>query len=519
MSRERLAPVRKSGLASRLETWWQSVWRRRWLSMATAWLICLIGWAVITLWPTHFVASAVIHANLPVLIEQDTVAEQSEKGPVNTLHALLLSDRAIEEVKSQIGLDERQVASLERDLVLHSTVQPVFALTYGHQDPDIARQVLETVLASFRDQLSEASTAFDESAEALDKLIEDHELRIQFAEADLVAFKRDNADFLDAPEGESDEIRLLDGEVADLEQQLATTVARRDAIAAELAKAPDQALDAAASPPVKSSQEIEAERKTLEEELANLQVRYADSHPYVVAVLDAIETLDIEAAGTTGDNAGQPVAPSIGDNAIDRQALAEEHADLIVEVSTLNSRLANKRGEIELLQTLTQTTSSVEAELAGLEASRQTLTEAMVDLQRRRGELGEVKKGESRQEAFRLIKEPELPTAPTGPSRLMGLLAVLVVGAGIGTAAAVFCNRLRGVFENAWQLRRRFDVGVLGTISEVMTPAERKQLGHARLAFGLAGLALIGTFSGLAIAEMTNSLAPLGDHLRSQLLG
>ena len=205
---------------------------------------------MITLWPTHFVASAVIHANLPVLIEQDAVAEQSEKSPVNTLHALLLSDRAIEEVKRQIGLDERQVAALERDLVLHSTVQPVFALTYGHQDPDVARQVLETVLSSFRDQLSEASTAFDESAEALDKLIEDHELRIQFAEADLVAFKRDNADFLDAPEGESDEIRLLDGEVADLEQQLAAIVARRDEIAAELAKAPDQVLDAAAAPPV-----------------------------------------------------------------------------------------------------------------------------------------------------------------------------------------------------------------------------------------------------------------------------
>ena len=133
--------------------------------------------------------------------------------------------------------------------------------------------------------------------------------------------------------------------------------------------------------------------------------------------------------------------------------------------------------------------------------------------------LGRSRKEKRRQEAFRLIKEPGLPTAPTGPSRLMGLLAVLVVGAGVGTAAALFCNRLRGVFENAWQLRRRFDVGVLGTISEVMTPAERKQLGHARLAFGLAGLALIGMFSSLAIAEMANSLAPLGDHLRSQFLG
>ena len=516
MSRERLAPVRKSGFASRLETWWQSVWRRRWLSMATAWVICLVGWVAITLWPTHFVASAVIHADLAALIEQDIVAENGEKTQVGILHALLLSDEAIEEVQRQIALDEQHVAALKQELVLHSTVQPVFALTYGHQNPDIAQQVLRTVLSSFRDRLSAVSTAYDESAEALDELIEDHERRIQVAETDLVAFRRDNDAFLNAPpEVESDELEFLGDEITDLEQQLASTVARRDEIAAELAQAPDQALDAAAKPPSRSLQEIETERNTLEEELAKLQVRYADSHPYVVAVLDAIETLESEAAGADDE----PTVASDDADTDDRQALADEHADLIVEVSTLNSRLANKRGEIELLQTLTQTTTSVEAELAELEDGKQSLTEALVDLQRRRDELGDVNKGGAKQEAFRLIKEPELPTEPTGPSRLMGLLAVLLVGAGIGAAAAVFCNRLRGVFENAWQLRRRFDVGVLGTISEVMTPAEQKQLGHARMVFGLAGLALIGVFSGLAIAEMTNSLAPLGDHLRTQFLG
>jgi hypothetical protein len=133
--------------------------------------------------------------------------------------------------------------------------------------------------------------------------------------------------------------------------------------------------------------------------------------------------------------------------------------------------------------------------------------------------MGEVARGEAKQEAFRLITEPELPTDPVGPSRLMALAAVLLGGAGLGAVIALFCNRITGVFESAWQLRRRFDVGVLGTISEVLTPTERKQLAYSRLAFGLVCLTLVGAFSGLAFAELTDRLAPWGDQLRAQILG
>jgi len=484
--------------------------------MVTAWLICAAGWAVVTLWPTSFVASTVIHADLAKLIEQNVEADSSEQTPISILRSLLLSEDAVDDVRSQTSLDQAKAGSLQDDLVLRSTVQPVFILTYEHRDPDVAKQVLETVIASFRNRLNETSAAFEDGAEALDKLIDDHELRIQFAEADLVAFKRTNADYLDAPDSEPSELPPLEEEVTSLEQQLEATIAKRDGIAEELAKARNPEVDNVDAAASKSPEQLETERKTLNSELAKLRERYADSHPYVVAVLDAIETLDTETEAATK---AQDAAIADEEATIDRQALAKQHGELIIEVSTLNSRLTEKRSEIELLQALTQTATSVEAELAELETGKKTLTDALSDLQQRRDELGEVKGGEAKQEAFRLIRQPETPTDPTGPSRMVALLAVLVGGAGIGAVAAILCNRLKGVFENAWQLRRRFDVGVLGTISEVMTPLERKQLGYSRLAFGLAGLALIGVFSSLAFAELTNNLAPLGDHLRSQLLG
>ena len=400
--------------------------------------------------------------------------------------------------------------------MLRSTVPPLFVMAYEHADPDVALQVLEAVIDGFQTHRNEAAAAALASAKALDEETADHRRRLQTLEAEQVVFKRANADYLQGAGSRTGELALLEEEIESMEQEIEATIEKRDHIAEALARARTPEDGEARSEPVRSREEIETERKSKEAELAKLQQRYADTHPYVVTVFDAIRGLEIEAEALAPIAEG---ALAADEPPLDRDNLEQRHGELIVEVSTLNSHLADKRREIEALQALTKTTTSVEAELAEFDAAKEQIKSAIADVQQRRGELGDVEGGEATEEAFRLIKQPALPTDPVGPSRLMALATVLLGGMGVGAIAAVFCNRYKGVFESAWQLRRRFDVGVLGTISEVMTPAERKQLDRSRLAFGLACLGLIGVFSGLAIAELTDTLAPLGETLRMQLLG
>jgi len=528
MPRDTPAPVRSGSLVDRLQTWGHSIWRRRWLSMLTAWLICLAGWATIALWPTSFVTSAVIHADLAALIAQNAAAEEPKKTPIAILRSVLLSDESLLEVGRQTSLDEAETLSLGRDLFLRSTVPPVFVLAYEHRDPDTAKQVLETVIANFRLRLDKApeEEAAAREKDDLDSKINEQERLIEVAEADLIAFRQSNADVLDSPDERATDLAMVEEEVASLELELEATTVERDELAEQLAQAriPEPEVEPVEAELVRSSEELEAERTTLEAELANLRERYADSHPYVVAVLDTIGSLEAAPEG--------PVEPiSVNDEAddepaVDRDEVEQTHSDLIAEVSALKSRLSSKRGEIELLQALTQTSTSVEAELVELATAKNAMAAALADLQQRRDESGEADGGDAaevgndaKQEAFRLIKSPELPTEPVGPSRLVALAAVLIGGSGVGAATAIIVNRAKGVFESAWQLKRRFDVGVLGTISEVMTPGERRQLDYSRLVFGLAGLALIGTFSGLAFAEATDRLGPWGEHVRVQFLG
>jgi polysaccharide chain length determinant protein (PEP-CTERM system associated) len=513
--REQPPPARTNGLISRLQTWWQCIWRRRWLSVATAWVICMVGWAIIALWPTSFGASAVVYANLAELGSGDAGAEGAEQTPVAMLKAMLLSDDNLDHVRSVVDVGAERSKSLRDDIMIRSTVPPVFVLAFEHKDPDIAQKVLETLIEGFQAHLEDASSVTLAAAETLDRQIEDHLQHLKSADAEIVDFERTNADHLGGASGRTAELALLREEIESLQKQVTTTTENRDAIAEDLAKAREPEPEPPNAEQTRSPEQLASERSTLEAQLSKLQERYADTHPYVVAVVDAIETLNTEADALAAVDA----AVEADEAPIDRDELEQRHGELIVEVSALNSRLTGKRRELELLEALTQTTTSVEAELAGLRADKEEIDVTLQDLKRQREELGNADGGNAEQEAFRPIRQPELPTDPVGPSRLMALAGVLLGGLGLGAIAAVLCNGYKGVFESAWQLRQRFDVGVLGTISEVMTPAERRRLGHARVAFGLACLALIGMFGGLVIAELTNALAPMGEQLRTRILG
>ena len=504
-------PARSSNMVGRLETWRQSIWRRRWLSVATAWLLCVAGWAFIAIWPMSYSASAVIYADL---FGQGGASEGHEQTSVAMLKDQLLADESLDKVRAIVPLEPEKSQSLRDDIMVRPTVPAVFVLAYEHKDPDTARAILDMLIKDFEARQNASSRIISEAARTLDQQIEDAERNRQQAEADLESFKRTNTELLRSNEERSAKLALLNEELASLEGETARITEQRDRVEAELARIRQQETDATEDEPRRSLLDMETDRQSLQGELAKLQERYADTHPYVVAILDAIETLSAEIdAQAARDGITANATP------VDRDELEQQHGELIVEVTSLSSQLNIKREEIEDLQALTRTTTSVEAELSGLEAEKVQRSNELTALQDQRDELEDEIGGKASKEPVRLIKEPELPTDPVGPSRLMALAAVLIGGTGLGAANAVFFNRYKGVFESAWQLKQRFDVGVLGTISDVMTPAERKKRRHAQMAFSLACLALLAMFSGLVVAESTDRLALWGDSLRTQFLG
>lgn len=522
---------RIKGGSSRFSTWMRSIWRRRWFSLICAWTICLGGWTAVALWPNNYMSSAVLYADLSRLAEQKAFGNNiasgrlAEEGPASLLKRMLLGDESPAALRDKTDLDGDLFDTLSQHVMIRATAPTLFVATYYHRDPEVAHQVLDKLFSSLTNHLDEAVS---EETQNLQQEITDLEGKLEDASTNLANFRQGNADFFEKPDSTAADIETLEEDVIDLKQRIERAIIERDEVAEELAQLP-LSQEAAREPtpaPLASENQV-AELAALETKLAELRERYADTHPYVSTVINAIEALNVE-TGIDGQSAEQNAAviDAAGEDSEQLADLKQRHEEKIADLSELNNDLANKEREIDRLKVLTDSTSSVEAEQSRLETEKSDLEGALAKLVIHRETLQSRTDGDAAQQdetaeqtSFRLINEPSLPDKPTGLSRMLCLVLVLLGGVGVSGGIAVLRNRSKGVFESAWQLKQRFDVGVLGTISEVLSPVERKQLGYARLAFSLGCFGLVGIFSGLAIAEFLNLLTPWGDSLRTQLLG
>ncbi len=502
----RMKPLSAMGDSSRFSTWMRSIWRQRWLSLVAAWTICVCGWTAVALWPSNYMSSAVVYADLHRLADQDTLAESrslagqsSDQGPVALLKMVLLSEQSLADVRKAAELDDLHAGALAENIMIRATAPTLFVTSYDHGDPTTAHQVLETLFSSFSSRLSKAAS---ENVADLQQNIIDLEDQLRIADLDLKRFQQGNADYFEGIPAEAADVAVLREEVSELQRRIERAIIARDDVAQQLAQLPlsQQAPDGQA--PINQSQQADqaAELAALEAKLEQLRERYADSHPYVSTVINAIQDLK---AAEGGDGVPPLADVELGDAPSDDSDTNEQlddlkrlHEEKIAELSTLNNNLAKKQREIDRFNALTESTSSVEAEQSRLETKKNNLEGALAELVSRRDELQQQTDGQAGQQgsgteqtSFRLINGPNFPDKPTGPSRLLCLVFVLLAGIGIGGAIAILRNQSKGVFESAWQLKKRFDVGVLGTISEILSPAERKQLGYSRwLRLGCLGL-------------------------------
>ncbi len=530
-SRRRIKRVLPSSDTSFFETTYRTIWRQRWLMVSSAWVLCLAGWGAVALWPSHYVSSAVVYADTNRLINLQTPpdaelasAPEPNIPPVEQLTDMLFTGEHLRKIENSVGLDGQQLAALPQNITIRPTAPAVFVASYYHKDADTAHDVLNVLFSSFDTHARELSSAVEQD---LQQEMSDLQTRISAAEANLAEFEQTNAAIVD----NTTDIGMLEQEAAALEQQIRGGVEERDALAERLAELSleQPSENEAVAEPLNEAQLVlkTAELAELETSLIELRRRYADTHPYVAEILQTIDSIQEEIDDNRNAEANVAEAEAAANDLNERlAALKLQHEAKITDVAKLNNDLANKKQEIEHLSDLTARASSVESEQVRLEdavgdlkATLVSLTEYSDRIEQQANGLDSQQDGQAEQAPFKLINTPNFPDKPVGPSRLLCLALVFVGGVSIGGTAAALRNRSMGVFESAWELRQRFDVGVLGTISEILSPKERQRLGYAQLTFGLCCLALIGVFGGLAVAESMNVLTPWGERIRVQLLG
>ena len=102
---------------------------------------------------------------------------------------------------------------------------------------------------------------------------------------------------------------------------------------------------------------------------------------------------------------------------------------------------------------------------------------------------------------FKVVKTPSLSSVPAAPNRPLLLLGVLIAGIGIGVGTAFALGHLQTSYPTAAKLERASGLPVIGSISQMLTGAERiARRQKMKLFYGATG-GLVGVFALLMVAE------------------
>ncbi len=502
----------------------RSAWRFRWLALAAAWLVCLVGWAAVSTMPDVYEASARVYVDTSSELRKilgDQIIEPDVQSQLNYVREAMLGRVQLEKVARQTGLDlraetpeafEALIERLRRDVQLMITANPgargpsaqnLYAISFRDVERPVALNVVQTILNNFvEDTLGSRQQGTESARRFLEQQVVEYEGRLAVSEERLARFKRENADVLPGTEGGY--FQRLQAETSTLEevrQNLALAQSRRDRLAEQLSGTrPLSPRTSQTGEPLPGT--TEARIAENEARLEDLLLRYTDRHPDVVATRETLQRLRqqqeqelvaAQASGSVGARSDNPVL----------QALQISLNEAEVEIASLSSDVAMRQARVGRLRSLIDEVPEVEAQLARLDrdydivhAQYQALVRSL-ETERLTREASE-----SDQIEFRIIDPPTSPSAPVAPKRPFMLLFVL--GAGVGGAAggAWLLAQLQPVFPTPRTLREVTGLPVLGAVSLTWRDKHRVRRRAELLSFGFACVALVGVFSLVFVVEV-----------------
>lgn len=484
-----------------------SVWHRRWLALAVAWGICLLGWLVVALIPNSYESQARIFIQLDdALAEQVGIGVADRKRDIERIRQTLTSAVNLEKVIRATELGDRiespkameaAVLALAENIKVVSEQENLFAITAVSNDSSfsdaenakIAQQVAQKLIDIFKEEnLSGNRGDMTKTLEFLNGQLAQREKELETAENRRRVLEQQHPELV---QGGANSSARLDSSRSELRGVEADLVAAQSALAAmngQLAGTP-RLLAGAAGGAASSLAAAEAN-------LSAMRARgLTENHPDVIAAKNQIAALKAPAAQEAASGAGvpNPAYSSLESLRADRQAT----------VQALTSRRAGLQSEIAQLTALTLNNPEAAAEAQKINRDYDVLKEQYDKLLQDREELrlrGEIKT-EREAVKFEVVDPPTTPRAPVAPNRPLLLLGVLFAGIAGGAGAAFGMGKLRSTFATTASLERVTGLPVLGAISQNLTDAAR-QLRRKRMKLWYGGTAaLAGLFVLLLAVE------------------
>jgi polysaccharide chain length determinant protein (PEP-CTERM system associated) len=504
------------GLYEQLRIAVHQVWRRRWLALAAAWALCLAGWLAIALIPNSYESKARVFVQMQsILPNQMGITAAERQTDLNRVKQTLTSSTNLEKVVRRTELNslvasERdlsvQVAKLRESIKVTAQQDNLFEITASAsvsgfnnaQNAKLAAAIVQNLLDLFveenlagdRDEASQSLTFLDEE-------LRRREADLQAAEQRRVEFEQKFLGLMPGEGSIGQRMAMSRSELSGVEQQLMQAQSSLQALRGQLGSTPATIPGfGGASGPAAGSASVQIQM--LEGQLASATARgWTDAHPDVVAIRAQIERLRPAAAaeprGAAAAGMSNPAYVSL------RSMIAEKEG----QVAAAAARRAQLQNDMNQLAARQATEPGAAAEQARLNRDYDVLKRQYDKLLEDREQVRLRNDVQSKTDAikFRVIDPPSQPLVPTAPNRPLLLTGIFFVAVGGGLGLAFVLGQLQTTFPTQNKLASVSGLPVLGSITEVVTPA-RKAANRQRLVWlgGGAG-ALLAVWAILMVVE------------------
>jgi polysaccharide chain length determinant protein (PEP-CTERM system associated) len=469
-----------AGLYDELLVLLHGIWSRRWVALAVAWGVCMLGWLGVALIPNAYQSKARVYVNTQSLLEDKVgITQVQSQQDLDRVRSTLASAENLEKVVRDTDLS--QSVSGPRDIAAKITTLRENITVMAQADPSmidisaisadsglsdganarIAQQVVQKLIDIFQEEnLSGDRNQTKQSLAFLDQQIAARGKQLEAADQRRVEFAQRYIGLLPGAGSISQRMDAARAEISNIDSQLVQAQSALSAMNGQLAGTPATLPGMTASGGASPLAQAQAN-------LASMKARgWTANHPDVIAAqreVDAIRKAGggaAAAAGSTPNPAYLSIKSMQADRAATVQALSTRKAQLQGDLNTMMSRQVNEPGVASEQEKIESDYAALKAQYDKLAADREEI--------RLRGDV----KTETGSVQFRVIQPPSTPTAPSAPNRPLLLLGVLIVGVGAGIGVAFALGQLKGTFPTAARLEKAIGLPVVGSISQTVSVAQ-----------------------------------------------
>ncbi len=496
-----------NGLYDELRLAIHSIWNRRWLALAVAWAVCLIGWLVVALIPNAYESKAriMIRAESP-LNERVGITAGEERKVVERLGQALSSADNLAKVVRGTDLGRTvaseaelagKIAALRKNVEVKSDInnEKIFTITATQPSPKDARDVVQKMIeVAEEDSIAGDRKATSTSVRFLDKQLEQIQKKLAEAEAKRVAFETQNLGMLPGVGSVSARMEAARAELGQIDSQLIQARSALAALNSQLAGTP-----ATMTTPGVGGGGAPSALAQAQGELAAMKARgLTDNHPDVIAIRNQISILRSQ-GGSGGGGGGGFKTPNPAYASLQSMKAEREAA-----VSALTARKSALQSDMSQLAAKQTAEPGVAAEYERInrdyEVQKAQYDKLLTDREeiRLRGQVG----AQTGAVQFQVMEEPVMSKAPATPNRWLLLPMVLFAGLGAGAATAFALGHLQTSYPTAAKLERASGLPVIGSISQMLTSEQRIERKRKLRLFFSGSAALVGVFALLMIVEL-----------------